>query len=666
MKTNILYTGVCLATLLLAGVSCGDDKIDNSAFDEELGKDFNQEVIWDEDSLAFYRADWDITSYDEGAELRTAQIEMLGTVQSVSYLTYAPAKYATKLAVSDTPKKTSDFGTENEAYFAINGSVASAFKIFEEAPVNAGASDGMDGIITIDKNFDTYQFTPQVRRCQPSEYENISTWGAMAAGPMLIVDGVKQTFNDTERKARSVVGTLYNGDVIMMTVDGGVAGQADGATLSEAAYLAGILHMEQAVCLEDGNAATLWASDKGVVNHPSGNGAYDNGGEAEVTSVLYVSDLAKEKPQPLPLPTGKEDFTGGGNGTQDDPYIIRNATDLMCMKFLLNKNRGLVYPAEGTGGAWTYFELAADIDMAAVPEWEPLNGQFDDPNGSYIGFDGKGHTLWNFTCDKGCFIYQLTGYVKNVYFKKAYVEDVEGSSDRIAVVAAYTRNYGPGAVLENVAVEGTVRCSTSSAVRLGGLVGYASNTDIKNCYVDVTVERPTGYIGASNGWNGTAALAGGIERVMFIENNFIAGRVNGEGDCTGAIVGVGESNVGDPAGDRPDVAYRTEMYIKNNIVWCSELSVNNARYGVASLVGGYYHASKGKGWISNDNYARSDMNILENGAPRADIEYDGASGYSGLDCEYETADPIATARALGWSEDYWDLSGETPILKICK
>ena len=47
MKTNILYTGVCLATLLLAGVSCSDDKIDNSAFDEELGKDFNQKVIWD-------------------------------------------------------------------------------------------------------------------------------------------------------------------------------------------------------------------------------------------------------------------------------------------------------------------------------------------------------------------------------------------------------------------------------------------------------------------------------------------------------------------------------------------------------------------------------------------------------------------------------------------
>ena len=127
MKTNILYTGVCLATLLLAGVSCGDDKIDNSAFDEELGKDFNQEVIWDEDSLAFYRADWDITSYDEGAELRTAQIEMLGTVQSVSYLTYAPATYATILAVSDTPKKTSDFVTEKGAYFSINCRVASAF-----------------------------------------------------------------------------------------------------------------------------------------------------------------------------------------------------------------------------------------------------------------------------------------------------------------------------------------------------------------------------------------------------------------------------------------------------------------------------------------------------------------------------------------------------------
>ena len=74
--------------------------------------------------------------------------------------------------------------------------------------------------------------------------------------------------------ARSVIGITAQGKMMLLTIDGAITGNADGATLEEAAFIAKTLGMKNAVCLADGSSSTLWTSGKGVVNHPVGNGQY--------------------------------------------------------------------------------------------------------------------------------------------------------------------------------------------------------------------------------------------------------------------------------------------------------------------------------------------------------------------------------------------------------
>ena len=80
----------------------------------------------------------------------------------------------------------------------------------------------------------------------------------------------------------------------MAVIDGGVTGQADGATMAEAAFIARIIGMKDAVCLSSGDASTLWSEDGGVVSHPSGNGIYDNTGEDEKLALRIHKAVKKQ------------------------------------------------------------------------------------------------------------------------------------------------------------------------------------------------------------------------------------------------------------------------------------------------------------------------------------------------------------------------------------
>ena len=106
--------------------SC-NEKIDNSSFSEMLGEDYNQEILWNVDSLAFRRADWKTTDAGNGAELRQAQIGMLGGTQSVSYITYPSSMFVTRIASSGNGlENTSNIAEDHRAVFAINGGPCNA------------------------------------------------------------------------------------------------------------------------------------------------------------------------------------------------------------------------------------------------------------------------------------------------------------------------------------------------------------------------------------------------------------------------------------------------------------------------------------------------------------------------------------------------------------
>ena len=258
MKMKYLYMSFLLALVY----SCSDSG-DNSDYSEMLKKDFNQEIKWDVESLALMRASWEKTDLGNGAAVCTAQASMWGTTQSVSYVVYPTTMFSTRVAVCDTPAKTSMIAKDKKALFAINGSYSisgnpSTFtmvdKVVKVASTIESASK-VNGVIAMDA-----EGSVDVKSCTFSDYTDVEDEyeSALASGPMLLMEGKVCSFPQdaiyTQRMARSVIGITAQGKMMLLTIDGAITGNADGATLEEAAFIAKTLGMKNAVCLADGKA----------------------------------------------------------------------------------------------------------------------------------------------------------------------------------------------------------------------------------------------------------------------------------------------------------------------------------------------------------------------------------------------------------------------------
>lgn len=69
-------------------------------------------------------------------------------------------------------------------------------------------------------------------------------------------------------------------------------------------------------------------------------------------------------------------FSGEGDGTESDPYVIMTPTQLDEVRNDLH----------------AYYVLGADIDLSGYASWDPI-GAFKEP---FTGtFDGDGHTISN-------------------------------------------------------------------------------------------------------------------------------------------------------------------------------------------------------------------------------------------------------------------------------
>ena len=180
-----------------------------------------------------------------------------------------------------------------------------------------------------------------------------------------------------------------------------------------------------------------------------------------------------------------------GQGTQAAPYILAAPEHMEAMYDLMED------------GKTTWFELGADIDMSGIASWTPLN--IVTPYSMAVHFDGKGHTISNFTCESGIYPSMfgvLNGTVQNVIFDKA---DIKGSG-KTGVVAGYlgtnigtkeAPEYVSGTVT-NVTVQNSTVTADSYA---GGIVGQVYSPSkitgclVKKTKVTSTSERVGGMIG---------------------------------------------------------------------------------------------------------------------------------------------------------------------------
>lgn len=124
----------------------------------------------------------------------------------------------------------------------------------------------------------------------------------LAAGPCLVQNGAlpeERTWSDA-RHPRSAVGLFADDCVLLLTVDGRHA-RAAGMTLDELGETLIAFGCEHGINLDGGGSTTLWVSGaprSGIVNHPSDNKAFDDGGERPVANaVLVFAEPAKAAPR---------------------------------------------------------------------------------------------------------------------------------------------------------------------------------------------------------------------------------------------------------------------------------------------------------------------------------------------------------------------------------
>lgn len=110
----------------------------------------------------------------------------------------------------------------------------------------------------------------------------------------------------------------------------------------------------------------------------------------------------------LPTAALAEDATAmpayrGGNGTEDDPWLISSVEDLQTLASTINNGKAAEFDADctdtenGIPGNYHgyYFRQTTDLDLNGIENWDPI-GYSGDSNCYFAGhYDGGGHIISN-------------------------------------------------------------------------------------------------------------------------------------------------------------------------------------------------------------------------------------------------------------------------------
>ena len=169
-----------------------------------------------------------------------------------------------------------------------------------------------------------------------------------------------------------------------------------------------------------------------------------------------------------------------GAGIANLPFVIKTPGQLKLMSYLVNKSNENKESISNTQNdteikmdptidySKAYYELADDIDMSEVDSWTPIgtgldNEQIQMPEKNmFMGhFDGKGHTIKNFT--------------------------INYSGNEPHAIYGVFGLTGPGSTISNLNVEGEITTihtgtkETANYLLTGGIMGYSYRTTVSNC-----------------------------------------------------------------------------------------------------------------------------------------------------------------------------------------
>ncbi len=387
------------------------------------------------------------------------------------------------------------------------------------------------------------------------------------------------------RNPRTVVALTENKKLLLVTIDGRFTESAGMTAKEVTQFMSTYFAPQNALNMDGGGSTTMFVKGQGtngIVNYPSDNKIHDHYGQR----LLRTFILVKKK-------GGATQFAGG-DGTQNNPYLIATVQHLKSMQ-ALNWSQTETNPY--------YFKLTADIDMAGQP-WAPLNNV--DPYAKYLHFDGGGHIIKNLKVAKsayGSLFGVLFGSCKNLGLVNVDIE----SSNGAGAFAGYLGLKAPDkavktGVLENCFSTGKVS-GTDAVGGLAGNVGKPSGTNISsivNCFSTATVTATNS--GSAN------ARAGGIVGINYdggkIENCFASGKIisnTTSGKGAGGVIGWSDSKF-------------------KGLVAFNE-SVSNVGAGTAGRISSAMGLVNGVIAQGENCWAADKVVVLKNGAPVPSSSY---------------------------------------------
>lgn len=236
--------------------------------------------------------------------------------------------------------------------------------------------------------------------------------------------------------------------------------------------------------------------------------------------------------QEAPWSEEEAEVFAGGDGTQENPYRVENAKQLLY--FAEQVNNGETYTGQ-------YISLESDIDLK-YKEWIPIGFGVEDPNEGYStyfdgNFNGNGHKIKNINIQRE----NMTGVgLFSVITENGLVENLEVTSGRVigklfvGGIAGETAGNIKNCIsdLEIIAQDNSKGWSGEFAGGISGSIVFGS---IENCtnYGDVITKND--YKKTQRGKR-AGGIAGGAEQGASIKNCTNYGHVTSMYQIAGGIV----------------------------------------------------------------------------------------------------------------------------------
>ncbi len=227
------------------------------------------------------------------------------------------------------------------------------------------------------------------------------------------------------------------------------------------------------------------------------------------------------------------DYRFQGNGTDDAPFLINNFYEIECLSSHVKKEK-LYYGTERFNRA--SYRLARDVyypeDQSVLHE--PIGGYSSDLGRAFSGsFDGDYHVIGRVTVSSSNSYTGFFGVVAGVEntYDYSYATIKRVSFDGINVND--TNHELPGDLrgclagqISHTVVNGCFVNSASSVTggtQLGGIVGYAYNSELYNCasFAKINTYHPNAWAGGLVGYSQYSTVANGYAANLFTTNNVV-------------------------------------------------------------------------------------------------------------------------------------------------